>query len=395
MTSASAAAKPWRRVTAWTVLATLLLPSLLACAPTAYPPAGPAPTATARVPAEVARLDGIVVDGARLAGARESGWVVVVRDGVRQNAHAGMSLHAGDRVETGPRADAVLRYPSGTEVIMRPLSGGSIGSLTDVIGEVFVKVRGLFSVDTTFVRAGARGTSYLVRTFPGGATSIVVFEGAVEVDSTTGAWTPVILGPGTMGLAHPRAPQPLPASTEELARTRDWVEHVASLEPQPGSGVSRTGVIAGVAVAAALAAILASRGHDSAPRPADRPHDTPPARETPPAPTPAPPRSLEPPHAIEPGTAQAPGPQLDCRRGVTLRWSAVAGARDYVVALEAQPERRGWTALRVAPTGATQVRVSREQGLAFANRWSVRARDTSDGPPSLTFHFLCDFSGVR
>src|SRR5436853_156511 len=102
-----------------------------------------APTATARIPAEVARLDGIVVDGTRLAGAREGGWVVVVRDGVRQDAHAGMSLHVGDRVETGPRADAVLRYPSGTEVIMRPLSGGSIGSLSDVIGEVFVKVRGL------------------------------------------------------------------------------------------------------------------------------------------------------------------------------------------------------------------------------------------------------------
>ena len=132
MTSASAAARPWRRVTAWTVLAALLLPSLLACAPTSYPPAGPASTATARVPAEVARLDGIVVDGARLAGAREGGWVVFVRDGVRQDAHAGMSLQVGDRVETGPRADAVLRYPSGTEVIMRPLSGGRIGSLTDV-----------------------------------------------------------------------------------------------------------------------------------------------------------------------------------------------------------------------------------------------------------------------
>jgi len=400
MTSASLAASAWQRVTAWTVLAALLLPSLLACAPAAYPPAGPAspapvaPTAMTRLPAEVARLDGIVVDGTRLAGAREGGWVVVIRDGVRQEAHAGMSLHVGDRVETGPRADAVLRYPSGTEVIMRPLSGGRIGSLTDVIGEVFVKVRGLFSVDTTFVRAGARGTSYLVRSFPGGATSIVVFEGAVEVDSTTGAWAPVLMGPGTMALAHPRAPQPMPASTEELARTRDWVEHVASLEPQPGSGVSRTGVIAGVAVAAALAAILASRGHDSSP-PADRPHDTPPPRETPPAPTPAPPRSLDPPHAIEPGTAQAPGPQLDCRGGVTLRWSAVAGARDYIVLLEAQPERRGWTQLRVAPTGMSQVRVSPQQGLAYANRWSVRARGTSDGLPSQTFHFLCDFSGVR
>jgi hypothetical protein len=39
--------------------------------------------------------------------------------------------------------------------------------------------------------------------------------------------------------------------------------------------------------------------------------------------------------------------------------------------------------------------VSPEQGLAYANRWSVRARGASDGPPSQTFHFQCDFTGVR
>ena len=400
MTSASPATSAWRRATAWSLLVAMVLPSLLACAAAPYaspPPSSSAapPASTTRIaPTEVARLDGVVVDGTRLADGRERGWVFVVRDGRRQDAYAGMSLHAGDRVETGPRADAVLRYPSGTEVIMRPLSGGRIGSLTDVIGEVFVKVRGLFSVDTTFVRAGARGTSYLVRTLPGGATSIVVFEGAVEVDSTTGAWTPVILGPGTMAVAHPRAPQPMPATTAELARTRDWVEHVASLEPQPGSGVSRTGVIVAAAAVGALAAIVASRSHESAPRPPDHPNDTP-SRDTPPAPAPVPPRTLDPPRAIDPGTAQAPGPQLDCRRGVALRWAAVVGARDYVVMIESQAARGGWSALRVAPVAATQARVSQDQGLTLANRWSVRARGASDGPPSQTLHFLCDFSGVR
>jgi hypothetical protein len=361
--------------------------ALRAAACAAAPPASPAPAAPAalaRLPAEIARLDGIVVDGTRLASASEGGWVVLVRDGVRQEARAGTSLRTGDRIETGPRADAVLRYPSGTEVFMRPDSGGRIGSLTDVIGEVFVKVRGLFSVDTTFVRAGARGTSYLVRSFPGGATSIVVFEGAVEVDSTTGAWAPVILGAGTMALAHPRAPQPMPASREELARTRDWVEHVASLEPSPGGGVSRTGLFDGRAIGAAIGA-LGAVGRDK---------DSPPPVTTA-VPPPPPPRPLDPPRAIEPGIAQAPGPQLDCRRGMTLRWSAIAGARDYVVTMEAHPAGRSWTAVRVAPTGATQARVAPEQGLAYANRWSVRARGASDGPPSQTLHFLCDFSGVR
>ena len=60
---------------------------------------------------------------------------------------------------------------------MRPNSGGRIGSLTEFVGEVFVKVKGFFSVDTTFVKAGARGTAYLVRTHAGGTTSVVVVEG--------------------------------------------------------------------------------------------------------------------------------------------------------------------------------------------------------------------------
>jgi hypothetical protein len=172
----------------------MLLPTLVACT---------TPQGTAG--AGDARLDGIVVDGTRLAQAREPGLAIVIRDGVRQEAYAAMTLHVGDRIETGPRADAVIRYASGTEVLMRPNSGGRIGSLTDVIGEVFVKVKGIFSVDTTFVKAGARGTAYLVRTYAGGTTSVVVIEGIVDVGSTTGAWPTVPIGAGTMTFAHPRA----------------------------------------------------------------------------------------------------------------------------------------------------------------------------------------------
>ncbi len=190
-----------------------------------------------------ARLDGIVVDGTRRAGDREPGLAIVIRTGVREEAYAGMTLQPGDRIDTGPRADAVLRYTSGTEVVLRPNSGGRIGSLSDFVGEVFVKVKGFFSVDTTFVKAGARGTAYLVRTHAGGATSVVVIEGIVDVGSTTGAWPTVPLSAGTMALAHPRAPQPMPANVDDLARTRDWVERVERLVPQP-SGVSRSALIA-------------------------------------------------------------------------------------------------------------------------------------------------------
>jgi hypothetical protein len=234
------------RATAWAVIVALLLPTVVACT-TPYPEAA------------TARLDGIVVDGNRLAGAREAGLAVITRNGVREEAYAGVALQTGDRVETGPRAYAVIRYPSGTELLMRSGSGGTIGSLTDFVGEVFVKVKGFFSVDTTFVKAGARGTAYLVRTYAGGTTAVVVVEGIVDVGSTTGAWPTVPLRAGTMTFAHPRAPQPTVANVDELARTREWVERVERLAPPP-SGVSTSAIVGAAVIAAAIAAILASGG---------------------------------------------------------------------------------------------------------------------------------------
>lgn len=378
------------RMTAWLVIAAMLLPTLLACTtePYASPPAA-APGAPPRA-ADVARLDGIVVDGVRAVQGREPGLVFVTRDGMTHDGYPGLELRAGDRIETGARAHAVIRYPSGTEVLLRPNSGGRVGSLTEFFGEAFIKVKGLFSVDTTFVKAGARGTAYLVRTYAGGTTGVTVIEGVVEVGSTTGAWPSIPIGAGTTTLAHPRGPQPMAADPDELARTRDWVDRVERLVPPP-RGVPTAGIVGAVAIAALIAAMAASgdKGKDAS-HDRDRPRDTPPpARETPP------PRPLEAPHAIGPGAAQAPGPHLDCRRGVTLRWSAVAAARDYAVAMDVQQTGRGWIPLRLAPSGAPEAKVSAEQGLGYANRWSVRARGAGESPPSQTLHFTCDFSGVR
>jgi len=240
-----------RRVTTWTVTVAMLLPTVVACT-SPGPYGGPG----------TARLDGIVVDGTRRAGEREPGLAIVTRYGVREEAYAGMTLQPGDRIDTGPRADAVLRYASGTELVLRPNSGGRIGSLTDFVGEVFVKVKGFFSVDTTFVKAGARGTAYLVRTHAGGETTVVVVEGIVDVGSTTGAWQTVPMSAGTMALAHPRAPQPMAANVDDLNRTHEWVERVERLVPAP-SGVSRSALIAVGFAAAIAAAILLSRNKGS------------------------------------------------------------------------------------------------------------------------------------
>ena len=157
----------------------------------------------------------------------------------------------------------MIRYASGSELLLRPNSGGRVGSLTDFVGELFVKVKGVFSVDTTFVKAGARGTAYVVRTHAGGATSVVVIEGKVDVGSTTGAWPTVPLGAGTMAVAHPRAPQkPMPADPNDLRRTQEWVERLEQrLAPQP-AGVSRTAIIAAAFAAALAAAAIVAANRD-------------------------------------------------------------------------------------------------------------------------------------
>ena len=273
------------RVTTWTVTVAMLLPTVVACT-----------TPSPSTDAGTARLDGLVVDGTRRAGDREAGLAVVVRSGVREEAYVGMTLRPGDRIDTGPRVDAVLRYASGTELVLRPNSGGRIGSLSEFVGEVFVKVKGLFSVDTTFVKAGARGTAYLVRTHAGGTTSVIVIEGIVDVGSTTGAWPTVPLSAGTMTLAHPRGPQPMPANVDDLTRTRDWVDRVERLVPPPG-GVSRSTLIAIGFAAAIAAAILLNRNKGS-----DR-GDPPPATTSNPAGTGS--RETRPP---PPPPSQSPSP---------------------------------------------------------------------------------------
>ena len=375
----------WYRAVAWSLIAAMLLPVFAGCA--------------TRPAATSVTLDGIVVDGQRLARPGETGLARVLRGGTAIEARAGMTLQYGDRVETGPNAEAVIRFPSGSELFMRPNSGGRIGSFTDVIGEVFVKVKGLFAVETTYVRAGARGTAFLVRTGFGGATTVVVFDGSVLVDSLTRAWASVTLGAGSMMVAHPGAPQSAPARPEDLQHTQDWVERLERMVPEPAAGPS-AGAVAAVAIGALVAGILISRERDrDRDPPRDRPRDTPPSG-TPPPRTPPPPPGPPPltaPEGLQPGSPQPNGPLLTCIRGLTLHWNPVRGARDYIVMFESlRPGSRTWQRANIAPTGATQISLDSSHGLGSSNRWSVQARNADKaGPVSPTVHFLCDFSGVR
>ena len=137
-----------QRGLAMLLVTAMLLPVLAGCA---------SPTSRRTQVSEV-MLAGIVVDGTRAARGGEAGLVRVVRDGSVIDGQAGMVLHTGDRIQTGPNADILIRFPSGSELLMRPNSRARIGSISEAVGEFFAKIKGVFAVETTFVRAGARGT---------------------------------------------------------------------------------------------------------------------------------------------------------------------------------------------------------------------------------------------
>jgi len=343
-----------------------------------------------------ARIEGIVVDQQRLAGEAESGLVTVTRDGASYEGRAGMELRRGDRIATGPRAEAVIRWASGSVLYVRPNSSGRIGSFFDMLGEVFAKVRGKFEVETTFVRAGARGTSYLVRAAPGGETTVIVFEGTVQVDSTRNAWAPVTLGAGQMVLAHPRPPQPFAAPEAELKSTSDWVDRLDRQVPQTGTSSSSTGTAIAVGVAAAaVIAILATRNRNrdgTPPPPAEPTGRTPPAGTGTAPPTPKP---LAAPTGLTPDRSQISGGTHQCTGPMTFRWNAVEGARSYAVRIESQDEKtKRWQVAANTTVAATQLVVDQKR-LGTANRWTVQARDGDRSGPVASAAFGCQFYVLR
>jgi hypothetical protein len=108
-------------------------------------------------------------------------------------ARDNLDLHAGDVIETPSGASALLRYSEGHEVLLTPSTRVKLGSIFVFFGEIIVRARGFFRVETTVLTAGVEGTQFLVRTTDSGqAVDVVVAEGAVVCKSTaTEGWEPV------------------------------------------------------------------------------------------------------------------------------------------------------------------------------------------------------------
>ena len=247
-----------RAAVAWLVAVSLALSGCAA------PPSSSSSASSSPEPGAYATLAAVIVDAQRLARGDE--WpsqVRVWRGNAPLAVQPKMALQPGDLVRTGPGAHAVL-YFQNAEVLMRPNSQGRVGSLTDVIGEVFAKIRGAFSVETTFVRAGARGTAYLVRGTDDGAAVVTVFDGTVTLSSRVGAWAPYELPTGATAYCPPRAGavQARQATPGELGQTRDWVEKIEKLVA-PRTSYGKVAAVAGIAVL--LGIILSNQGGGNRP----------------------------------------------------------------------------------------------------------------------------------
>ena len=192
-----------------------------------------------RVPElKTVHIAAIVIDEQRLAGRDEAVALTVLRNGARLGGTPGHDT--GDWRPRRNRSERDGRDPLAWlgDAYLRPDTAATIGSLDDILGSAFIKVRGFFAVQTRLARAVVKGTKFLVRGRPDGTLEVTMFEGAVEMSSRMQAWPPVTLNVGQTGIASLQAPQPTPASEAELQSTRQWVERVEKLLAQSGAGVS-------------------------------------------------------------------------------------------------------------------------------------------------------------
>jgi len=171
-------------------------------------------------------LRAVVVDGTRRAEPAELSEVRVERAGATLETRVGMNLQPGDRISTGEHVHAVVRFGPRGEVYLRPRTTARIGSLLEFIGEAFARVQGLFAIETDLVNASVEGTQFLVRTGKGGKTTVVVFDGVVNVSSRQQSWAPVSVRAGSKGEFTSRGARSGQTSAKEAAAALDWVRQI-------------------------------------------------------------------------------------------------------------------------------------------------------------------------
>ena len=167
----------------------------------------------------------------------------VVRRGTRLNTILDMPLEIDDEVWTGPNSTAVIRFLSGSMVYLRPSSHIRIGSIFMFIGELFVRVKGVFQVDTEFVTAGSEGTEWVMKVLANVDSRCIVLQGRINMESKGQRWKPALVGANEQFTWRGQDYRKLgPASLEDLNKIRQWVsqiDQIVSISQDSGNNVPR------------------------------------------------------------------------------------------------------------------------------------------------------------
>jgi ferric-dicitrate binding protein FerR (iron transport regulator) len=172
-------------------------------------------------------LIGVALD--RPAQAETVVSIEVIRsDGERRQ----LAPEREQRITTNARSIAVIRYASDSIVFVTPNSVVRAGSIFVEFGEILVKAKGLFRVDTRFVIAGSEGTEYSVRVKARDDVSVAVVEGKVSCQSKKLRWPEFVLDAGEIayfeGQDFPRADRVSDAEIATLKRKLTELERLAS-----------------------------------------------------------------------------------------------------------------------------------------------------------------------
>ncbi len=144
-----------------------------------------------------------------------SGHVTVASSGMVRAASRGATLSAGDVIATGAKGRAVLvrgqEYlvvaPNSRIRVADPVKSGGMTQIIEQIGNVVFKIKKMatphFAVETPFLAAVVKGTTFSVTVTEAGA-SVQVVEGRVEVETRDGGARYLVL-PGDIGSVSAKA----------------------------------------------------------------------------------------------------------------------------------------------------------------------------------------------
>ena len=189
---------------------------------------------------DVVRPDPTSSTAYRSAKVEELSTIKVDRRGQSIPVQRNLSLQTGDEIETRADSTAVLHFSDGHDVFLLPATRIRLGSLVVLFGELLVRARGFFQVETEFMTAGVEGTEFLFRALPRGlvnnSVSVVVLDGSVLCRSKSQRWFPVSVGKAEQfTVRRGLFPAKISASQHELLAAQRQLQQLGRFAPAPTS----------------------------------------------------------------------------------------------------------------------------------------------------------------